>query len=352
MPRKQKKFKLPFLDWNRDGKGVDPNEDTTPNLRFFFKLFWRKLSGILSLNLMMLFQIAPILVSVYVYWSRATVPAVNSVVYPLAMGASIASGSGSAASLLLTALGAQNAITAYHSAIYIVIPIMAVILLATFGWQNTGATYVLRGMVRQEPVSLVADYFYAIRRNMRQGLFLGIIDCLILGFLGYDILFFWGTSGSIFTDIGFWLIIVIAILYISMRFYMYLLLVTFDLKNRKIIKNSLIFAFLGFKRNFMAILGVAVLVGLNVLLFFGLMQFNIAIGLILPLFYIMAIPAFMTCYAAYPVIRKYMIDPYYDENGNPLNKDGQPEENATPEFQEEDSEDLSDPPDAPAAGEA
>lgn len=99
----------------------------------------------------------------------------------------------------------------------------------------------------------------------------------------------------------------------------------------------------------MAILGVAVLVELNVLLFFGLMQFNIAIGLILPLFYIMAIPAFMTCYAAYPVIRKYMIDPYYDENGNPLNKDGQPEENATPEFQEEDSEDLSDPPDAPTA---
>ena len=313
MPRKQKKFKLPFLDWNRDGKGVDPNEDTTPNLRFFFKLLWRKLSGLLSLNLMMLFQIIPILVSVYVYWSRATAPAVSSVVYPLAMGASLASGSGSGASLLLTALGAQNAITAYHSAIYIVIPIMAVILLATFGWQNTGATYVLRGMVRQEPVSLFADYFYAIRRNMRQGLFLGIIDCLILAFLGYDILFFWGTSGSIFADIGFWLIIVVAILYLSMRFYMYLLLVTFDLKNRKIIKNSLIFAFLGFKRNFMATLGILVLLLLNYMVFVYVQP----LGIVLPMVLTLSNGAFMSTYAAYFKIKEIMIDPYAEKPETP-----------------------------------
>lgn len=323
----KKKFKLPFLDWNRDAKGVDENEDTTPNLKFFFKLFKRKFSDLLTLNLLMLLQIIPILVCIYVYWSRSTAPAVSSVVYPLVAGAGTVSAA-PAASLLTTVTYAQNVITAYHSAVYIVIPIMVVLLLVTFGWQNTGATYVLRGMVRREPISILSDYFYAVKRNLRQGLFLGIIDLLLMAFLAYDILFFYGNTGSFFNDVCFMLICVVTVLYLVMRFYMYHLLITFDLKTRKIIKNSFIFSILGFKRNFMAVLGVVLLIGLNVFLFIGLMQFNIAIGLILPLFYIMAIPAFITSYAAYPVIKKYMIDPYYDADGNPLPKQD-PEETAT-----------------------
>ena len=46
---KNKKFKL--FDMNRDGKGVDPGDDTTPNLGFFFKQLWRKLSKIITLNI-------------------------------------------------------------------------------------------------------------------------------------------------------------------------------------------------------------------------------------------------------------------------------------------------------------
>ena len=53
-----KKFKL--LDWNRDGKGVVGYEDTTPTVRYYFKLFRRRFSQILSLNLMMLPLLIPI----------------------------------------------------------------------------------------------------------------------------------------------------------------------------------------------------------------------------------------------------------------------------------------------------
>lgn len=313
----QKKIKLPLLDWNRNGRGADENEDTTPTLKFFFKLFGRKFTDLLTLNLMMLFQIVPLLVLIYAYWGRTTSPTVNSVLSPLLSGAGIVS-KNAATSLLSAVFGTQGAVTAFHSAIYIVIPIMIVLLFVTWGWQNTGATYVLRGMVRSEPVSLMGDYFYAIKKNLKQALFLGIVDLLILVFLVYDIFFFYGNTGSFFNDVCFMLICVVVVLYLVMRFYMYHLLVTFDLKNRKIIKNSLIFAILGFKRNIMAVLGIAVLIVLNVLLFMGLMQFNIAIGLILPLFYIMSFPAFISSYAAYPVLKKYMIDPYYDSDGNPL----------------------------------
>ena len=94
-----------------------------------------------------------------------------------------------------------------------------------------------------------------------------------------------------------------------MRFYLYLMLITFDMKFRKIFKNAFIFVMLGLKRNLLAILWVVILVALN----FGLLLLYTPLGIILPVLYIPAIPLFTTTYAAYPIIKKYMIDPVIQE---------------------------------------
>ena len=62
----KKKFKL--FDMNRDGKGVEVGEDRTPNLKFFFKQFGRKFSKIISLNILMIFQVLPIILIAYLYF--------------------------------------------------------------------------------------------------------------------------------------------------------------------------------------------------------------------------------------------------------------------------------------------
>ena len=95
-----------------------------------------------------------------------------------------------------------------------------------------------------------------------------------------------------------------------MRFYIYLMLITFDLKITKIVKNALIFTALGIKRNLLAVLGIALLVGLNLFLVIWLVPAGIALPLILPLLYLMGMLGFISTYAAYPVIDKYMIAPY------------------------------------------
>ena len=41
---------------------------------------------------------------------------------------------------------------------------------------------------------------------------------------------------------------------------------------------------------------------------------GISLPLIIPVVYIMAATAFMSAYAAYPVIDKYMIEPYVDKS--------------------------------------
>ena len=99
-----------------------------------------------------------------------------------------------------------------------------------------------------------------------------------------------------------------------MRFYIYNLLITFDIKIFKLIKNAFIFTILGFGRNILAVLGIAFLIIIHVLLIWLLLPVGISIPIILPFFYIFAATAFMGTYAAYPIIDKYMIAPYAVEN--------------------------------------
>jgi uncharacterized membrane protein YesL len=184
-------------------------------------------------------------------------------------------------------------------------------LVITFGWQNVGAAYIVRNMVRGEPVFIWSDYFYAIKRNLKQGFFLGLIDAVVIFTLGFDIAYFWGRTGSFTLDAGFFITIALIIIYFLMRFYIYLLLVTFDLSIYKILKNALIFSMLGFKRNFMGVLGIVMITGFHVFLFPLLIATPLSgIPIILPFIWYMAAVTFTSAYAAYPVIDRYMIAPY------------------------------------------
>lgn len=96
-----------------------------------------------------------------------------------------------------------------------------------------------------------------------------------------------------------------------MRFYIYLLLVTFELSIRKILKNALIFTMLGIKRNLMAALGLILITGINIALLFLLIATPLnGVPIILPFLYYLSVTAFTSAYAAYPIIHRYMIEPY------------------------------------------
>ena len=85
-------------------------------------------------------------------------------------------------------------------------------------------------------------------------------------------------------------------------------MITFDLSIYKILKNSLIFSFIGFKRLILAFLGNLVLILLVVsLAYSGAM---LALAIALPLTVLFSNCAYMTTYAAYYKIKEIMIDPY------------------------------------------
>lgn len=287
-------------------------EDTTPTLKRYFKVLGRRFWKLVSLNIMMLPLVLPILLIFYVTIVADKTPIANQPIFPQLYGANLIE-STPMTTALLDLFGAQKSIAVYNDVgTYVIIGICIAFLLITWGWQNVGATYILRSMVRGEPVFLISDYFYAVRRNIKQGFFMGLIDVIVIFLLIFDFTYFMGLPSSFWIDLCYFAILALAVLYFLMRFYIYLLLVTFDMSLKKIFKNALIFSILGFKRNLMAVIGIAIITAINVVLFalFAMTPLGIAIPLILPMLYYLAVTAFTTSYAAYPIIDRYMIEPY------------------------------------------
>lgn len=300
----------PF-DMNRNGKGIDREEDRTPNLKFFFKQFVRKFPKLLSLNLIMLMMFVPILVAVLIYiWGPSTPVYVHTLSAPMS-GIAVMEGVYSGSTDVPTSLSIITNLYTMASSLpmvtslnMVLITICGVVLFVTWGWQNVGVTYILRGLVRGDAVFLISDYFYAIKRNLKQGLLFGMLDFSIIAILVVDYLFFNQRTGTHNIDVMFFMVLALALLYFIMRFYMYLMLVTFDIKISKIFKHALIFSVMGIKRNIMALIGILALVAICVCLF--LVSFPVGLSVTIVMF--MSCAEFIKVYAAYPVIEKYMIE--------------------------------------------
>jgi len=347
---KKKKSLFNIFSLYRDGKGVDKDEVTgPPNLKNFFKTYFRKFSKLLSVNLVMILQIPTLfLLLFYASSMLAGLDSILSIVYTVTIsalgipvtvntsemfapiyGMYVASGAESASLMqMLNVFGSTIELPTYSPLYYIVIGALILFSLVTWGWQNIGASYLTRNMVRGEPVFVISDYFYSIKKNWRQGLIFGIIDFILIFVLLTDIIYFiTSLEMSFVNDIMMFLSFGLAVLYLIMRRYIYLLLITFDIKIWKAFKNGFIFSVLGLKRNAMAALGEVLILAVNFALIILLLPYNIAVPLILPLVYYFATSFYISSYAYYPVIEKHMITPYAndaedesgeDPNGEPI----------------------------------
>ena len=287
---------------------IEREQKGPKSIKFFFKLFGRNFSKLLTLNLMMLFMVIPILLAVFVYVQGPTTPAQTSVLSPALFGIELISES-PAVSVMQGIFGNTVQLPVHISPIFFAVGAILLVLALTWGWQNIGSTYVIRSMVRGEPIFMWSDYFYAIKRNLKQGFFMGLLDFIVIGVLAFDIFYFSGISGGFGEDLMYFCTLGISIIYIFMRFYIYLMLITFDLSIYKLLKNALIFVILGIKRNIVAAIGIILMAALNFLLAVLFVPMGVIIPIILPAFYFLSFAAFISAYAAYPNIQKYMIEP-------------------------------------------
>jgi uncharacterized membrane protein YesL len=192
---------------------------------------------------------------------------------------------------------------------------IAAITLFTFGTVNVGCAYILRNIAKGEPVFVWSDFWYAVKRNWKQSLPFGVLDAGINVLLVWNIYtMFINSNGKYFTNTMFWCNIVLFVLYFVMRYYIYIQMVTFDLTVFKILKNSLIFALLGFKRNILAFLGIIVGIFIELMCVLGAGGILLPFGIALPFLILFSAFAYMKVYAAYFKMKEVMIDPYLAEH--------------------------------------
>lgn len=308
MSTAKKKGPLRLLNPMRDGRGVEKGEDTTPNLKYFFKLLGRKFWKLVSINLLMLVQYLTLVLCFLAYFTGPKAGSQYYELYPALLGAQTAAPTAVGTTLAGLFSGLYQ-IHAYNTPIWWVIAGLALFHVVTYGWQKVGSTYIMRNLVRGDGVFIVSDFFYAIRRNLKQGFFVGLLDCLAIFALVFDFQYFYYATPTGMTNFMYVMTIALMLIWGIMRFYIYDMLVTFDMKTRKILKNALIFTALGIKRNLMALLGMVVLLALSVALIFVCVPMKIYGLIIVPVLFVPAVSAFMYTYASWPVIKKYMIDP-------------------------------------------
>lgn len=312
-PQKKKFNIYNIFNPYRDGKGVLKEPDAPRDFKFFFKLLSRNFGRMMSVNMFIILGNFPFLFIMLGasgnlnYHSSA--PA-SSLFAPL-NGALLNNPEAMKSPVTMALMGVhgvQHSISVNSPSTMVCYGLGALVIF-TFGLVSVGVTYILRNIVKGEPIFMWDDFWYAIKRNYKQGLILGIIDVALSVIVAYDIFFFYFNIGSFLNNVMFYMSLVIAFVYIVMRFYMYIMLITFDLSLRKIFKNALIFSIIGFKRNIMAVLGLIVIAFVN----YSILLMFIPLGVILPFLITLGLGTFVTTYAAFPKIKEIMIDPYYKE---------------------------------------
>ena len=319
---KKKKGPLFFRWLTRDGKGVD-KDDTIKiddyNAKNFFKLFGRRIRYIININWLYIFGNFPLLTLLLAisgnFSHAATAP--QSQFYPVVYGIQTITGTTPSLMNMIGVHGVMGTATAYSWIDYVLFGISA-LLLVTFGLVNTGCAYLIRNLVRGEHLFLWDDFKSAIRQNWKQGLVLGIFDTVVLGLSAYSIYFYIVNYQTYY--ILFFASLIMMMLYLFMRFYMYTLLVTFELSVWKIIKNSFLFAMIGLGKNFLALLCILLVLGVT----FMLSTLFMPIGIIILFMFLVSTTVYISTYFTYPKIKQVMIDPYY--SSDKPEEDGEPAE--------------------------
>ena len=322
MEDKKKKKRFRLFDSQREGKGVSKEDaNITPDLRGFWRGLRRDLSRLVRVNLLIVLGNFPIvfaLIALSGVFNQKYAAPVSDLFQSLHALSLLEGGSASPALFARIGIdGLQYSASAMTTLTYVFYGLAALVIF-TFGCVNVGVAYLIRNMIKGEPVFIWSDFWYAIKNNFRQAFFFGILDAFLLFLIPFNIISLLG-GGNLFTSIMFWMTIVIGILYFFMRFYIYLQMVTFDLSLWKILKNSLIFSLLGIKRNLMALLGIILLLFIEYFCIFvgysmGLQGLLIPLGIALPLIIMFAVGAYMATFAAYFKVKEIMIDPQMRPN--------------------------------------
>ena len=263
-------------NYERAGSGIAKNAPKKKGFFRFFEIFGRKFWKLFELNFLYFLSFLPVIGAAVLY-----------LVLSSQLGTILA-----AACLVLFAVIIGPA-TAAH-------------------------TKILKNFVMEKPTFLAHDFFRTFRSEFKHSCIVGILDCLLVccisaAFYVYPRLI--EQTGNKVFYVFFAITLSIGVIGLLMNFYIFPMLVSTNLSLKNVLKNSLALSVIALKTNIVTLLIVSAVVAVYAVV---LMFVNIRYSMIL-LFLLPFLPAswlgLVIVFQSYPIIQKYIINPYYEQRG-------------------------------------
>lgn len=211
--KKKRRNLYDLLNGGNDKKGVEKTEDDGKRGIFhFFKLFGRRFGVMVELNLLYLIGNFPLFFLLFALsgYAGKTTTAPISNLFP-ALHSIVSSGNANPLAASLYGVHGIQGTMMINTTLSYVFYALSLLLIFTFGLSTLGVTYNLRNIARGEPLFILSDFFESIRKNLRQGIIMGIIDIAIIAVLILDF--------TLYTGFMKYVAIGIFVIYFVMRFY-------------------------------------------------------------------------------------------------------------------------------------
>ncbi len=225
---------------SKPGKGVSKNEPEKRRFFLFFEILFAKFIKLVQLNLIFTIAIIPLLIGLFFSFDfNKEVTSFNDFF---------------------------NMQLFTFAPDYISLIILALSVFIT-GPSTAGAVFVLRNMQRREHTWVWSDFWDQFKKNYWKGVSVGALDLVIYIMLYIAFGFYMFVMPTEFTQMGTLMpnlaggvVILVTIIYTWMHFYLYTMMVTFDLKLKPLFKNSFIFAIAKLPLNILITVIIALLV--------------------------------------------------------------------------------------------
>lgn len=184
--------------------------------------------------------------------------------------------------------------------------IMIAIPVVVFGPANAGATYIYRNMVKGQPVFIWSDIMKTMKKFFWKSALITVIDVIVLFIVAMGLRFYstWyeiafpNLHSSMIETISVMIILMFMLLFIMMHFYIYQLLIEYNLKIHQLYRYSFVFSLLRLIPNLMLLIACLAIT-------IGPYTIHIMVGNGLLIFVTLALCGIIINYYSWPAIEKH-----------------------------------------------
>lgn len=274
-----------FPSFDKPGKGIDPDAPQKRAFFRFFDIFFRKFWHFVRANLL---------------YSLALIPAFVIIFY----------GSMLILVQLFSKVAAQIAPSDMSTVMIVCSLVVTNLYIALWGAgpATAGMTYIMRNFSREEHAFIWGDFKDTFKANFKQSLAVFVIDIVVVLLSWAAITVYSGVGGPM--GAMRYVVYVFLVIYSMMHFYIYPIMVTFELKLKDIYKNAMLFTISKLPSNLFALLMVVLIHAVLPIcaIWYGGIALVFLLIIVLEPIIVQAFSLFIVNFNAYPKLKKYMLD--------------------------------------------